>query len=538
MSYTNLLNLAAGLGFFLYGMDMMSNSLKEVAGSRLRKILGALTTNRFLGLLVGMLFTAIIQSSSATTVMVVGFVNAGVMNLMQAVGVIMGANIGTTITGQLIALKLDTIAPILLLLGVGMVMFTKRKGVQGVGRTLAGFGMLFVGLGMMSGAMKGLQDVPQFVNILATFDNPFLGVLAGAVFTAIIQSSSASVGILQVMVAQGLVKFESAVFIIMGMSIGTCVTAMLACIGTNKTAKQAAAIHLIFNILGSTLMFILLQVLPVVDWIKALAPNDGLVQVANANTIFKVAEVIIFFPFAKLIVKLAQRVVPGKEMDVDEKRLMFVDERMLRTPTVAVEQTTKEVKRMGDMAMGAVKKAMEAFFKQDTALCSEVEQQEDVLNFLNHEVTRYLVRVNQTEGLLNADAKLMGTYYHVVNDMERIGDHAENLVEAAQIRIEEKAAFSESALEELQEMSERVFHLLDFSLHILQTRDTELTLQVAAMEQAIDTMEKDLRNRHIERLNLNLCQPRSGVLFIEMISNLERVADHATNIAYSVLDAQ
>ena len=538
MDFWNIATLAGGLGLFLYGMKMMSDGLERAAGNRLRNMLNVLTTNRFLGMLVGMVFTMLIQSSSATTVMTVGFVNAGLMNLFQATGVILGANIGTTITGQIIAFKLTALAPVAIFAGVAIVMFTKKNFTRHIGEVIAGFGILFIGLDMMSTSMEPLKDVPEFVNMLVAFKNPVLGILAGIAFTAIIQSSSASVGILQALAMQGLIDLDAAYLIILGQNIGTCVTAMLASVGTSKTAHRAAIIHLMFNVFSSVIVFALIQCFPaIIDGIQALSPGDVSRQIANAHTLFNVLGVIIFLPMSNLLVKLSMKIVPGEDPQMEERRLKYLDDRILTTPALVVPQILKEVNRMADLAVDNINRAMDAFLHKNAEQVNYVQQHEQVINYLNHEITHYLVKANQLD-LPEADMKLNGILFHTINDLERIGDHAENLTEYATSRIEGDIKISDAALDELETMNNHVQELLRIALRIFNDHDTTLTSQVAHIEEIIDEEEDELKERHIQRLNKSLCTPQSGMLFMDVITNLERVADHGTNIAYSVGDMQ
>ncbi len=537
MGYENYLELLGGLALFLFGMNMMSQNLEKAAGSGLRKLLHALTKNKYLGLVVGALFTMVIQSSSATTVMAVGLVNAGIMNLTQSVGVIFGANIGTTITAQLIAFKLTKAAPVLLFIGIGMMLFQKKKSIQRIGAVILGFGLLFFGLNTMSSAMKPLRSMPEFQSLMLKFETPILGVLVGMFMTTIIQSSSASVGILQALAMQGLIGIESAIFIVLGTNIGTCITAVLAAIGTSKNAKRAALIHLLFNILGSFLMIGLVYALPITTWVKAWSPNNVERQIANSHLIFNVTATIIFLPMSSLLVKISKKIIPGEDPVQEPEKLLYIEDHLFATPTIVVGQIIMEVERMGKIVEKCIKNAIDAFIKKDQVLIDQVFSDEGVTDFLNHEITKYLVRANQLD-LSPGDAKLVGAMYHVVNDLERIGDHAENIAEFAQSRLDNSSLkFSDKAIDELKNMSGKVFALLQLANDIFKKSDEKRAkAEIAPLEQEIDDLEKELRLEHINRLNSEQCTPRSGTIFIEILSNLERVADHSTNVAYSVLE--
>lgn len=532
MTLSMTMSLLGGLALFLYGMKLMGEGLEKAAGDRLKRLLESLTRNPLMGLLVGVVFTMIIQSSSATTVMVVGFVNAGLLDLMQATGVILGANIGTTVTAWIVAgFQATAFMPLILLIGVAMMMFLKKLKLQRVGQVIAGFGMLFVGMGMMSDAMKPLAESAEFARLMTAFSNPIMALLVGVAVTAIIQSSSASVGILEMLAIQGLVPLETSLYIIMGTNIGTCVTAMLSAVGATRTAKRAALIHLMFNVLGTLVVFILVSLLPVSTWIGHI--NGPALQIAVAHTSFKVFEVLCFVLLRKWLVKLVMILVPGEDKQGEEKSLKFLDDRILSTPPIAVAQICKEIERMGDIAIANLVRAMDAFFNKDSSLINEVEQNEDVVNYLNHEITRYMVAAAQLD-LPASDVEQLGEMFHVVNDLERIGDHAENMAEYAKSRIDEEIPFSEDGLAELRDMLDKTVALFKLSMEAFHTRDQHLLPRVLVQEENIDDMEKTLQQSHVDRLTRGACTPRSGMIFSDMLSNLERVADHATNVAFSI----
>lgn len=532
MTLSMTMSLLGGLALFLYGMKLMGEGLEKAAGDRLKRLLESLTRNPLMGLLVGVVFTMIIQSSSATTVMVVGFVNAGLLDLMQATGVILGANIGTTVTAWIVAgFQATAFMPLVLLIGVAMIMFLKKLKLQRIGQVIAGFGMLFVGMGMMSDAMKPLAESAEFARLMTAFSNPIMALLVGVAVTAIIQSSSASVGILEMLAIQGLVPLETSLYIIMGTNIGTCVTAMLSAVGATRTAKRAALIHLMFNVLGTLVVFILVSLLPVSTWIGHI--NGPALQIAVAHTSFKVFEVLCFVLLRKWLVKLVMILVPGEDKQGEGKSLKFLDDRILSTPPIAVAQICKEIERMGDIAIANLTRAMDAFFNKDSSLINEVEQSEDVVNYLNHEITRYMVAAAQLD-LPASDVEQLGEMFHVVNDLERIGDHAENMAEYANSRIEEEIPFSEDGIAELRDMLDKTVALFKLSMEAFHTRDQHLLPRVLVQEENIDDMEKTLQQSHVDRLTRGACTPRSGMIFSDMLSNLERVADHATNVAFSI----
>ena len=537
MSFGMIMGLMSGLGLFLYGMKMMGEGLERAAGANLRRLLEKLTKNTFMGVLVGAVFTAIIQSSSATTVMVVGFVNAGLMNLAQATGLIMGANIGTTITGQLVAFKLTEVAPIFLLAGVVMILFFKNPRIQRIGGIVAGFGVLFVGMDLMSSAMEPLKDMPEFISLVTAFSNPVLAMLVGVAMTALIQSSSAAVGLIQILGATGVLPLQTAMYLVLGTGIGTCVTALLASVGTSPMARRVAVIHLMLNVFGTTILLILFQILPVEQWI-ASSSGDISREIANVNTLFKVFEVVVFLPFSGMLVKLSEIIVPGEEQTEDEKRLMYIDDRILSTPPIAVAQLCKEVERMGRMAVDNLEHATMDFIRGKADDVDQIEQTEDVVNFLNHEITRFMVSASQLK-LPPKDMQLLASLFHVVNDLERIGDHAENMAEYAVMRVQKKVPFSDKSMEELTDMLNRVVELCNRALTVFHTRDRGMLPKALVLEEQIDDLEKELQQTHVDRLTQGLCTPQSGMMFSDILSNLERVADHATNIAFSVeQDAQ
>jgi phosphate:Na+ symporter len=536
MDSSMLIMLVGGLGLFIYGMKMMGDGLEKAAGSRLKRLLEILTENRFMGLLVGTIVTAIIQSSSATTVMVVGFVNAGIMTLKQTVGVIMGANIGTTMTAFLISLNLTDIAPIAIFIGVGLIFFSKKHFVRSIGEIIAGFGILFLGMDLMSSSMAPLRDSQTFQNIVTQFSNPVIGVLTGAIFTMIVQSSSASIGILQALALQGLIGLDSAIYVLFGQNIGTCITAILASIGTSTNAKRAAVIHLLFNTIGTIVFMIAIQLgVPYIQFIESITPDRAVSQIANAHIGFNIFNTALLFPFGNYLVKISEHLVQGKEEEYEEMRLKYLDKRILETPPIAVAQIMKEVVRMASISKNNVQIAMKAFLENDQAAIDEVYRHEGVINYLNQEITQYLVLCNGLE-LPERDFRLVSGLYHVVNDIERIGDHAENLVEYAEYSMEHNLSFSDMAKSELMEMTNKVMEMLENAFNALKKRDFKLAEMVLEQEEKIDDLKDRLRASHIERLNNQLCAPESGVIFLDIVSNLERVADHATNVVQSVLD--
>lgn len=537
MNPTIILSMAGGLGLFLYGMRIMSDSIEQVAGARLRGILERLTTNRFMGILVGVIFTAAIQSSSACTVMVVSFVNSSLMTLTQAAGVIFGANIGTTVTALLVSLKLEKAAPVILLAGVLIIMFVKKQKISRWGEVIIGFGVLFMGLSTMSGAMAGMKDSPAVLHMFASLRSPILAVLLGTVLTAVIQSSSVTVSIMVLLANQGLMSLDIGMFIILGCNIGACTSALLASLNGKKDAKRAAAIHLVFNIIGTIIVYaiFLLAVEEIVNGLEVLAHGDAGRVVAYAHILIKVFQVIIMMPFIKQIVKLTYVLVPGDDKKIgyrDSYQLKYIGEKMLLNPATAMVEVIKELDRMGSLANENLNRAMNALITLDREEIDEVYEVEKNIDFLSHAITNYLVKINQTT-LPIEDLKSIGALFHVVNDIERIGDHAENIADAAARREETGIGFSKEAQRELGEMMDMVNTVLRFSFEMFVKSTEEHEEDIRNLEEAIDEKEKELQQKHIERLSNNECSPEAGALFSDIVSGLERVADHATNIAFA-----
>ena len=534
MTITHLFSFFAGIGLFLYGINAMGDGLEYAAGSKMKKILGALTKNRLLAVLMGTLVTALIQSSSATTVMVVGFVNAGLMNLAQAVGVIMGANIGTTITSVLIAMDLSMIAPIALFLGVFVMLFVKKDFIKHIGQTVAGFGMLFWGLDTMSAAMEPLRDSEVFVYFMTNYSNPVVGILIGIILTAVIQSSSASIGILQALAVQGLVPINFAIYILLGQNIGTCVTAILSSLGSKTNSKRTAVMHLLFNVIGTVIFLLITVFTPYTSLLERISDNVS-VQISAAHIIFNVVSTVLLFPFANWIIKMACVLVPDKEPEDSKLEFKFYDEHLLNTPPVAVEQIGKEVVRMAYLARDNFERAANALINNDTSKVEKIESVEEVINFLNHGITRHLVKINALD-LDYSDAKYIGRLFHVVNDIERIGDHAVNLSEAMVVRNNEKLAISEDAVAELETMRKCVIELLNASIQSFEKQ--ELTFDEAKRIESLETVSDNLKikyqDAHLRRLNEEHCETRAGMMFVNTLIDFERVGDHAKNIAFAV----
>ena len=534
MSVTNIISLFGGLGMFLFGMKLMSDGLEQVAGARMRSILEFFTQNRFIGMIVGLVFTGIIQSSNATTVMVVSFVNSGLMQLHQATGPILGANIGTTVTGQLIAFNLAEIAPLFVIIGAVMYMFFENQNVKKIGIVLLGFGILFMGLSTMGEKMTGLQDSPQIVQLLQSMQNPLVAILLGFVVTAVLQSASASVGIIILMAAQGLLAFEICFFLILGCNMGCCISALLVSLNGNKDAKRAAWIHLLFNIIGSLIVFVMLMVAlgPISSLFMRISGNDVGRAVANANTLIKVFEVALLFPFMGWIVKFTYVLIPGEDAAQEEAhRPKYINKSI--SAATAVIDAIHEMQYMGELAKENLQKSMEALCSPDKEKIEAVYEQEKYIDYLNQEITAYLVQINGLD-IPMADGKMVGGLFHVVNDIERIGDHAENFADFAKRRAEKQISFSDKALKQMQEMTEMVLRQLDYALNMFSSQSLEHMREILRLEDAVDEKEKRLRKAHVKRLTKGKCTPEAGVLYSDVISGLERVGDHATNIAFAL----
>lgn len=542
MNSTILLGLAGGLGLFLFGMTLMSEGIEKAAGAKLRGILELFTKNRFMGMIVGILFTGIIQSSSACTVMVVSFVNSGLMNLYQAAGVIFGANIGTTVTSQLVSFNLSKIAPVFVLIGVIAVMFCKNQTVKKIGDIILGFGVLFMGLSLMSNAMSGMKDSQQVVTLLSSLKNPFLAVLLGTVVTSVIQSSSVTVSIILLMANQGLLELPICLFIILGCNIGACSSAVIASLSGKKDAKRAAMIHLLFNIIGTVILFIMLEVAsePIINLLHGISGESNGRFIANAHTLIKIFQVIILFPFSGGIVKLTYLLIPGDDKKVnyrDNFTLKYIGNKVVFNPATAVVEVMKEMERMADLAGENLNRAMNALITLDEEDIAEVYEVEKNINYLNHAITNYLVKINQAT-LPIEDLKSIGALFHVVNDIERIGDHAENVADSARMRKEENISISKEAQHELGDMLEMVNTIYRYSIEMFARGREDHLNDIVSLEEHIDEKERELQKAHVARLTQNECTPEAGMIFSDIVSGLERVADHSTNIAFSIREQE
>ena len=540
MTITNLLMLLGGLGLFLYGMQMMGSGLEAAAGNRMKRILERLTSNPILGVLVGGVITAVIQSSSATTVMVVGFVNSGMMTLRQAVWVIMGANIGTTITGQLIALDVGAIAPLFAFIGVVMVVFIKKQSVRYYGQIIAGLGILFIGMDMMSSSMAPLRESEAFVNLLTQFSNPVLGILAGTIFTAIIQSSSASVGILQALASSGVIGLSNAVFVLFGQNIGTCITAVLASVGTSRNAKRTTIIHLSFNIIGTIVFTIICMVTPFVSLMEGLTPNVS-AQIANTHTIFNITTTLLLLPFGTQLAKMATKILPDRaEEKEDTMHLEYIQpmipietrgETKIGISAIAVNAIRNELTRMTKMAKENVALSFDAVREGNTGLLEEVRNREEYIDFLNKEISKYISRMLVKERNPK-DSQYMSVLFKVCGNLERIGDHAMNICEYTNMIQEKQISFSAEVIKQIGQMKEVCNQALDMVLGVEQNGGD--IKEIEQIEQKIDDMTEDFRKRQIDRMQTGACSDEGCVLYSEMLTDFERIGDHILNIGQEI----
>ena len=547
---SNLFGFLGGLGMFLYGMNIMADGMQKSAGSKMSQFLGMLTNNRFMAVCLGALITAIIQSSGATTVMVVGFVSAGVLNLTQAVGVIMGANIGTTITAWIVSLSqlgsaMEVMKPVFyapLLLGIGalMILFSKKQRAHTIGEILVGLGLLFMGLDFMSGSISPYTDLPVFAKAFEVLgSNPLLGMVIGALVTALLQSSSASVGILQTLAMNGVVTMNAAIYITLGQNIGSCVTAMLSSMGGSRTAKRAAVMHLSFNVLGALLFgvggFILFALRP------AMAASEiTAVQISIFHTIFNLVNTTLLFPFANQLVKLSgilvKETVEMKEekadarADEEAQTVRHLDERIFESPAFAIEVATLEVVHMGQITMKNVKRGIEAIIDGNLKEVEEVYKTEKTIDRMEKMLTEYLIKIDNLS-LTEHQKRVVNDLFYSVSDIERAGDHAENLAECAAYLVEHHLDFSDTGTEDLREISKNVFKAFENAIEARRSGNMEFVRKVSQYEDEVDSLEEELREKHIERLSKGKCVPSAGVVFLDVISNLERISDHAYNLA-------
>ena len=535
-----LIPLLGGLGLFLYGMNIMSAGLEKTAGNKLEKIIEKISGNIIVGVIAGAIVTVIVQSSSATTVMVVGFVNAGIMNLTQAIGLIMGANIGTTVTAQLVSIKLTALAPVAIAIGTAIKLFSKKNKTRDLGEVILGFGILFLGMDIMKDAMAPLKGYEGFTNLISDISHGGIwglieGFFLGFLVTAVVQSSSATTGILVALALAGALPIQAAFPVLLGTNVGTCVTAMISSIGASRTAKRAALMHLLFNVIG-TIIFVLFFSKLTINVVTSMS-DDPARQLANAHTFFNVVNTLILLPFAGLIVKVVGIILPETEDERDEMMfgVKYLDDRILETPSIALGQVVKEVLHMGNLAKLSLESATDAVQTNNQKLVEKTFKIEKTINALEHEISSFLVKLSNSE-IGEDDRKLIDGLFNTINDIERVGDHADNLAELAFYKIENDVNFSEKAVIELDDMMSKVKSSYELALNSMKNADTKIAQTVIEIEGQVDLMEKNLRKTHIRRLNEGRCETNAGIIFLDIISNLERVSDHASNIANAVID--
>ncbi len=534
-----VVNILGGLALFLYGMNVLAAGLEKTAGDYMENIIKNFTSNRITGVIVGAFVTMIVQSSSSITVMIVGLVNSGAISIINAVSIIMGANIGTTLTTQLISLNIIGVVPIFIIIGIWIWLFSADRKMKSIGEILIGFGILFIGMEYMGKGVYVLKESDSFYNLITSFginnltDN-ILAILMGFSITAIIQSSSATIALLIVFAMQGLMPLSVAFPIILGANIGTCVTAVISSVGTSNTARRAALIHFLFNIIGS-IIFIVFLMKPTLGLIVNLSSNTPR-QIANIHSLFNLLNTMILLPFAPILLYIVNKLIPYNP--IEEKRLQgikYLDDRILETPSIAIIQVTKEVLHMGNVALESYKRAMDAFFNLEEYKAKETFLLENLVNEIEGKIADYLLKISNEE-ISMKQREIVEGLFNTIIDIERVGDHADNLAEQAMYRLDNKLRFSPQALDDLKKMNNWVLKSYREALTALKTGDINIAKRVIERENEIDIMEKTLRANHIDRLNAQHCIPTSGIVFLDMISNLERIADHSSNIAFVVLD--
>ena len=541
MKITDVISLLGGLGLFLYGMQMMSNGLEAAAGNRMKKILEKLTANRFLGVLVGAGITAAIQSSSATTVMVVGFVNSGMMTLSQAVWIIMGANIGTTITGQLIALDVGAFAPLFAFIGVALIVFLKQEKVHHYGKIIAGLGILFIGMDMMSAAMMPLRESEAFISLMTKFSNPVLGILAGAVFTAVIQSSSASVGILQALASSGVIGLSQAVYVLFGQNIGTCITAVLASIGTSRSAKRTTIIHLLFNLIGTTIFTVICILTPFTALVESFTPANVSAQIANMHTIFNITTTLLLLPFGAYLAKIATKILPDlPEEKNDVMHLEFIHpvipienrgETKIGLSAIALTAVKNELLRMTEMTSENVSLSFDAVKEGKTSMLPDIRDREEYIDYLNKEISKYISKILVKERNPK-DSQYMSALFKVCGNLERIGDHAVNICEYTTMMKEKGITFSKEVLSEISLMKEVCSKAMEL-INRLQKEGGNIA-EIEKIEQQIDDMTESFRKSQIDRMQSGKCSDEGCVLYSEMLTDFERIGDHILNVGQEI----
>ena len=540
MDIFSLFRVLGGLGLFFLGMKLMGDGLELAAGNKLRSLLEKITSNKYLGMLVGLVVTAVIQSSSATAAMVVGFTNAGLMELSQTVGILFGSKIGTCMTSVLLSFDMGSIVPLFIFVGVVVIMFAKKNNYKYYGQIVAGFGILFFGMTMMSGGLKSLNEDGLIDNILSSINSPWLGLLLGTVITAVIQSSSASVGILMALGAAGAISIEQAIFMVYGMNIGACMPAFLSAIGAKRNAKQVAVLNLLITVFGAVLLMPVTLFLPVAETIENLLPGAVGAQISAAHIFFNVVNMVVLMPFSGLLVKLTQKMLPYHEDPEKDKMVVeFIDNRILTTPPMAVLQCEKEVARMSRLVQKNYNRALIAFFDRDMSSVEKVLEREKVIDFLSKSITDYIVKINGLD-IEDHDRQVVAAMYSAIQDLERIGDHAENIVEYTRTVIEDNLRFSDTAIKEMRDICEKCRKLMElsFAMFNAQGASPQMVEKIIQTEDEVDECKDEYKMRHIARMDSGECNAESGTVFLNMLIDIERVGDHAINVAFAIPNRQ
>lgn len=536
---TMFMGLLGGLGLLLFGIKLLGDGLELAAGSKMRTLIERLTSNKYLGALIGLIVTAVIQSSAATTVMTVGLVNAGIMSLNQAVGVIMGANIGTTVTGLIIALNIEIIAPAIIFLGAFLMLFVKNKFYNSIGQIILGLGILFLGITSMSSSMQPLSQMPSFTNILKLISNPIVGILVGAAFTALIQSSSVSVGVLQAFGSAGVITLPNAIFVIFGQNIGTCVTSILSSIGASKTAKRTAVVHLIFNVFCTVFFTILVFIFPFENLIQSLVPNNIMMQIASVHIIFNLVGTLIMLPFSNLLIKVSYLIIKGEDPQKAEKAYMYIDNRILKTPAIAVSQIVKEVGRMGKLAKNNFDDAIDVILNNSEEKIKKVKETEELVDFLNHGLTGFLIKINSLD-IDEMDRKSVGNLYSIINYIERISDYSENICNLKLNLNENKDNLMQEDIEDILTLKNKLDKIIINSYETLKNVYSNKNIKVEAKIEKNSKFVNDqivkLRQNHLKRLNQENCTPLSSIVYMDLLTNIEKISNNAKKIGFAMLN--
>ncbi|MBQ6850463.1 MAG: Na/Pi cotransporter family protein [Oscillospiraceae bacterium] len=534
MTVTDLLGLLGGLGMFLFGMNLMSNGLEAAAGEKMKKLMEKLTDTTFKGVLIGTLITALIQSSSATTVMLVGFVNSGLMSLSQTVGIIMGANIGATLNGVLLAVGVGEMAPLIIFVGAALIMFSKKEKFKQYGNIIIGLGILFQGMNMMSSSMAGLRSSPAFINLITTFENPLIGVAVGTVFTAIIQSSSATVGILESLALAGLVTLDNGIYVMFGATMGTCITAAIASIGTGVNAKRVAIIHLLFNIIGTVVFVLICIFFPFVPLVQRMFPSSVSVQIANAHVIFKIVTTVLLFPFANWMVKFSETVLKDKSEETQRvpvyERAKTMAGYSVGNSAIAISLIREETNYMYDIARKNLALSFEAMLTRNADRYEEIHENEREIDKLNREISRYISSVIANK-MPAHDSEIVSGYFGIIGNIERIGDHAMNFADYVKFIVNQNIEFSERAMGEIAQMQEYSHKAMDLLVGDKRGEAHQLLVDVSKVEQKMDDMTETYRNAQMDRMKTTTCSPEASIVYAQMLTDFERIGDHLLNIA-------